>query len=165
MWKCVPIFFLFALVSACDGETAPQENIDSTEDTTVAVSVPAFDISGEFEVLFLKAHNEISFENGMKVLTIKDPVEDDTLFFQYKSANECKECHVEFQIWKNDQYVEVIRDTGFGAEKMFIPASVFLNSSKFGTPDYERLSVYLSVRQFHPVETGNKRFLFYLDLK
>lgn len=153
------------MLFSCSGKNGQPENADSANDTVTAVEIPQFDISGEFEVLFLKSENEISFENGMKLLTIKNLAEDDTLFFQYKAANDCEECRVEFQIWRNDKYAEVVRDTGFGSEKMFIPASVFLNASKFGSPEYERLSIYLSVRQYHPVETGNKRFLFYLDLK
>jgi hypothetical protein len=165
MWKCTPLIFLFALIFSCSGENAPRENIDSAEDTTASVSIPTFDITGDFDVLFIRQENAFSFENGMKVLTVNDLSEKDTLAFRYNSLHSCEECHVEFQIWKNNKYVDLVRDTGFGGEIMYIPASLFLRSSKFGTPEYERLSIYLSVRQYHPVETGNKRFLFYLDMK
>lgn len=165
MWKFTGIPFLLTLLSACSGEIAPHENADSVIDSTSAIAIPTFDISGEFDVFFLNAENAFSSENGMKVLTTKDLSEDDTLLFRYNAVNDCQECHVEFQIWRNDKYVDLVRDTGFGGKKMLIPASRFLQASKFGTPEYERLSVYLSVRQYHPVETGNKRFLLYLELK
>lgn len=165
MWKCTPLIFLLGLNVGCSGESTPHEKADSAKDTVATVEIPQFDLSGEFEAVFTGVSNDVTFENGMRVLTVKDLGKDDSLYFQYKTGNPCEECHVELQIWKNDKYVEVVRDTGFGMGGDYIPASLFIECSKFGTPEYERLSLYYSVRQYHPVETGNKRFLCYLELK
>jgi hypothetical protein len=165
MWKYASLFCFIFFLASCGGENTPHENSDSLHDTTSTISVPQFDISGELEVLMMHSQNQVSDEDGMRLLTASDVQETDSLWILYKAVNPCEECHLEYQIWRNDKYVEVVRDTGFGVGGKYIPASLLLEASKFGTPEYERLSVYLSVRQYHPVETGNKRFLFYLDLK
>jgi hypothetical protein len=150
---------------SCNGDTRSTVTADSVPNKVPTKPVPALDISGVVEALFIHAGGDVTDENGMQVLTVADLKEDDQLNIDYKATHTCEECHVEIQIWKNDKYVEVVRDTGFGTGKITIPASLFLECSKFSTPEYERLALYMSVRQYHPVETGNKRFLFYLDLK
>ncbi len=163
MWKYA--LLLFALLVACSGENIPHENSDTVSDTSATVSIPQLDISGEFEAGFLKGETEMFFDKNLSTLSITDLQDDDSLYIRYKATFPCEECRVEFQIWRNDKYVEIVRDTGFGGEPVYIPASMLLEASKFGTPEYSELGIYMSVRQYHPVETGNKRFLFYVSLK
>lgn len=166
MLKYAPFLFLFVLTIGCGGENTPHAEVDTTiEIDSPAVAVPTFDISGEFEAGFVKAQSETFLDKNVVTLSAKDLQAGDSLYIHYKTANPCEECRVEYQIWRNDKYVDLVRDTGFGEHVVYIPASLLLESSKFGTPEYSELGIYMSVRQYHPIETGNKRFLFYISLK
>jgi hypothetical protein len=165
MWKYIPFLFLFVQLAGCSGEKDAHENSDSLKDTAKAVSIPQFDITGEFEAGFMKGETEKYFDKNLATIAVKDLQPDDSLYINYKAANPCEECRVEYQIWRNDKYVDLVRDTGFGGDPVYIPAKLLLEASKFGTPEYSELGIYMSVHQYHPVETGNKRFLFYVNLK
>ncbi len=165
MLKIVPLLCFLPVLISCNGESEQHQNADSGKDTAIQIEVPQFDLGNEVEAVFIKGNTNSGFENGMKVISIENVKQDDSLYIMCKSAQHCEDCFAEYQIWRNDKYVDLIRDTGYGGERVFIPASLLLTASKFGTPEYQRLSIYVSVRQYKPVETGNKKFLFYIDLK
>lgn len=161
----IPVLLVFLLLSACSGENDPHEAYEPLPDTVNTTALPTFDISGPFEVGLLHGTTDNVYDNGILTCNIHDLQDDDTLWIKYIAANACEECRVETQLWRNDKYIDLVRDTGYGVTGYTrVPASLILKCSKFGTPEYEKLSFYLSVRQYHPVETGNKRFLFYLDV-
>jgi len=167
MWKLLPLFFIILLMTSCDGVSLPHEDRDSMTDTaTTKAEVPTFDISGPFEVKLNNRLLDVVSVNGEPGITLKNVSEKDTLFISYSSALPCEECRLETQIWVAGKYTDLVRDTGYGTgAPTKIPCSLLINDSKFGTDEYSPVAFFLSVRQFHPVETGNKRFLFYLDLQ
>jgi hypothetical protein len=161
MRKCAPLLLVFALVIGCGSEQIQQPDIDSTPDSNAVVVVPQFDISGAFRI---RLNNEElqPGANGPDI-SILNAKETDTLFLQYDAAVPCEECRLETQIWVDTKYKDLVRDTGYGTGKW---TAIPLTRLDFNADSNEaqNISFYLSVRQYHPVETGNKRFLFDLKL-
>jgi hypothetical protein len=167
MWKSLPSILFLLLFSSCNENTVESQSQDSMIDTSVQqINVPTFDISGKFEVRLNSDTLNIISVNGEPDLSLKNVSEKDTLYISYNSAIPCEECRLETQIWVAGKYTDLVRDTGYGVgAPTKIPCSLLLKDSKYGTSDYSPIALFLSVRQFHPVETGNKRFLFYIELE
>lgn len=165
MWKFL-ISFSGILLIACGDGKAPAVRSDSSRDTVADVIVPQFDISGSVEVSLPHGKVEKTTNNGTETYVLHDAQDNDSLLIKYITPVQCEECRLETQIWRNEKYVELVRDTGYGlGDYTRIPISMLKRCSQDGSPDYQELSLYLSVHQYHPVETGNKRFLFYLRIE
>lgn len=162
----VPLLLVVLLLSACGGENIPQRSADSMKDSTPAVQVPQFDISGNFNVRLNDSVITAYKDEGGPHYRVPDAQNSDTLYFQYEAATACEECRLETQIWCGGKYVDLVRDTGYGnGDWTKIPVSNLIQHSAYGTASATEIALYLSVRQYHPVETGNKRFLCYVDLE
>lgn len=144
----------------------PHEERASVEDSIQTVPVPTFDISGPYDVKLNDSRVEIVSVNGEPTVVLKNISDKDTLFIQYSASAPCEECRLETQLWVAGKYTELVRDTGYGVgPPTKIPCSLLIQTSKVGTAQYSNIALFLSVRQYHPVETGNKRFLFYIELE
>lgn len=164
MWKFLPIIFLYTLTLACGSQSYSDSGDTNVPDSGVIVSVPTFDISGPFKIKWNdQILNTANGDDGPFV-SILNAKESDTLYIQYSAQTPCEECRLETQIWVDSKYKDVVRDTGYGTGNWTkIPLSR-LNYNPEQT-DGQNIFFYLSVKQYHPVETGNKRFLFNLKLK
>lgn len=164
MWKYISIYFLSILVLGCSADAGTVEGDTLTQDTNAVVSVPTFDISGPFKIKWNDQVLNTSNGDEGPFVSILNANENDTLYIQYSSQTPCEECRLETQIWVDSKYKDVVRDTGYGTgDWTRIPLSQ-LNYNPEQT-DGQSIAFYLSVRQYHPVETGNKRYLFNLKLK
>lgn len=161
----IPIILFYAVIlsgaQGCTGESAPQTSTDTTPDTMQTVALPQFDISGKY---YARLNNAVISDTASgDSFFIPNARETDTLFIQYTAATPCEECRLETQIWNDAKYKDIVRDTGYGTGHWTaIPLSQLKYNPESAT---QEVSFYLSVRQYHPVETGNKRFLFNLKLE
>lgn len=162
MSKYIPFIILFLLVIGCGGENIPQQNQDASKDTAPA-GVPQFDISASFNIRLNDQPLALTDSKEGPVVSVPHAKETDTLFIQYTAAVPCEECRLETQIWCDAKYKDLVRDTGYGTGHWTaIPVSrLHFDTAENGS---QNVALYLSVRQYHPVETGNKRFLFNVKL-
>jgi hypothetical protein len=160
MRNSIPVFIALLLLASCSGENAPQETTAAARDT-VPAAVPQFDISGKYTV---RLNDELISDTATSdFFSLRDAKETDTLYIRYAAAEPCAECRLETQIWMDAKYKDVVRDTGYGMEKW---TAIPLARLRYdATALKQQIALYLSVRQYHPVETGNKRFLFNLEVE